>query len=264
MPKFRSGNSSIYYEVRGEGAPLLFLSGLACDSSTWLGVVAKFSEFFKTIIFDNRGTGRSGGMPRPRTIGSMADDAVSLLEHLKIKKAHLIGHSMGGYIAQHVAIHYPERTNKLILEGTAPVSSKRNNGLFAEFYKKLRGNKDLERWIREWTFWLFSPKVFEDGSFVEIFVKKSLEYPYPVRASAIKAQIEAISSFDVTAKLGEIKAKTLVMSGENDILITRKESEVLVKNIPKCNFKLLEGAAHAMHIEKQKLFTDVALGFLAS
>ena len=53
------------------------------------------------------------------------------------------------------------------------------------------------------------------------------------------------------------------MSGENDILITRKESEVLVNNIPKCNFKLLEGAAHAMHIEKQKLFTDVVLGFLA-
>jgi 2,6-dioxo-6-phenylhexa-3-enoate hydrolase len=104
--------------------------------------------------------------------------------------------------------------------------------------------------------------VFEDSSFVEIFVKKSSEYPYPLRAPVLKAQIEAISSFDVTDKLGEIKAKTLVMSGKDDILITLEESEVLVKNIPKCGFKLFERAAHAIHIEKQKLFTDIALGFL--
>ncbi|MBF0494286.1 MAG: alpha/beta fold hydrolase [Candidatus Omnitrophica bacterium] len=262
MPKVKLKDISLYYEVHGSGAPLLLISGLGADSSSWAGVVGKLSSHFTTILFDNRGTGRSGNMQKPYTVRRMADDAVKLLDHLKIERAHVIGHSMGGYIAQEIAINHPERVNKLVLEGTAPVSSKRNNALFHEFYKKLREKENFGDWIRAWTFWIFSRKTFASGSFVENFIKFAAEYPYPVSADTFKSQIKAIASFDTRDGIGSIKAKTLILAGKGDILITPEESGILAKSIHKSVFRLIDCAAHSMHVEDPKLFTGIVLEFL--
>jgi len=262
MPKVKLNDISFYYEVYGDGTPLLLISGLGSDSSSWSGVVKEFASSFQTIVFDNRGAGRSGIMRKPHTIYRMAEDAVRLLDHLKIKRAYVIGHSMGGYIAQDIAINYPGRINKLILEATAAVSSKRNNALFFEFYKKLRKKEDFEDWVRAWAFWSFSPKAFGTGSFVGTFIKKAAEYPYPVNADGFRAQIEAIASFDARAKLGSIKAKTLILAGKDDILITPEEAGILAKNIHKSVFQLLGGVAHSIHIENPKLFISTVSEFL--
>ncbi|MDD5166230.1 MAG: alpha/beta hydrolase [Candidatus Omnitrophica bacterium] len=255
-------NESLYYEVHGKGEPLLLIAGLGSDSSSWAGVIKIFSAQFRTIVFDNRGTGRSGIIRKPYTIRRMADDTVRLLNHLGIERAHVIGHSMGGYIAQEIAINYPGRINKLILEATAPVSSKRNNALFFEFYKKLRKKENFADWVRAWTFWSFSPKTFDSGSFVGTFIKKAAEYPYPVSADGFKAQIEAIATFDARPKIGAIKAKTLILEGKDDILITPQEAAMLAKNIHKSVFQLLDDVGHCIHIENPKLFTGIVLKFI--
>lgn len=262
MSKVKLNNKLFYYEVYGNGDPLLLISGLGSDSSSWAGVVKKFLLNFKVIIFDNQGTGRSDDMRKPHTIHQMASDTISLLDYLKIKRSHIIGHSMGGYIAQDIAINYPERVNKLILEGTASVSSRRNNELFFEFYKNLNAKEDFGNWIRKWAYWLFSPRTFTVGRFVENFVKGAEKYPYHTSADNFKAQLEAIRLFDVRAKIGLIKAKTLILEGKDDILITPQEAGILAKNIHKSVFKLLDGAAHSIHIENPKLFTDTVLEFL--
>ena len=262
MPKVRLHDISLYYEVYGNGDPLLFISGLGSDSSSWLGVVEEFSPYFQTILFDNRGAGRSGRERKPHTIHRMADDALGLLDHLKIKRAHVIGHSMGGYIAQDIAIHYPGRIDKLILESTGPISSKRNNALFFEFYNKLRKKENIEDWVRAWTFWLFSQRTLNTGSFVDNFVKKAAVYPFPVSAGGLKAQAEAIAKFDSRGRLSAIKAKTLVMEGEEDILIKSDEARGLAKHIRGSVIRIVKASGHSIHIEKPVLFAKIAVDFL--
>lgn len=264
MPKAKLNDISLYYEIYGDGTPLLLIAGLGSDSASWLGVVNGLSKYFRTIIFDNRGCGRSDVPRGAYSIRNMADDAVKLLDALEIKRAHIIGHSMGGYIAQQLAINYPERIGKLILESTAPVSSKRNNILFEDIYNQLKREGHSESWIRRWTFWLFSPKLFTDSTFIDTFIKNSLKYPYLQKADGFKSQIDAIALFDARDKIGTIKAKTLILEGKDDILIAQGEAEILARNVRESSFQLLEGVAHCMHIENPKLFTGAVLKFLNS
>jgi pimeloyl-ACP methyl ester carboxylesterase len=225
-------------------------------------VVKDFSAHFQTVIFDNRASGRSDIITGRCTIGQMANDAVKLLDFLKIKQAHTIGHSMGGYIAQEIAINYPERLNKLILVSTAAISSPRNNMLFADFLKQLQERVDLKAWMKQWAFWLFTPQCFSNTAFINAFIKNAAEYPYCAKPQGFKVQIEAIASFDACKRTGKIKAKTLVLEGEKDILIVPQEAKALAKNIPRSSFRLLKNTAHCIHIENPKLFAKVALEFI--
>lgn len=264
MPAVNINNIKVYYEIHGSGAPLLLTAGLGCDSQDWTGIIEELSNHFQLISFDNRGAGRSLTPDKSFTILDMADDAVKLLDYLDIHSAHIIGHSMGGYIALQIAINYPEYVSKLILESTAPISSVRNNLLFKSFHKWLKNGMDFESWIRAWSFWLFSPKRFEDGEFINNYIKGALGYPYKQSIDGFNYQIEAISSFDVRKELGSIKAETLVIEGKEDMLILPREAKVLIDRIPKACFVEIEGAAHRVHTENPKIFNQTVLKFLSS
>lgn len=262
MPRAKLKDVSLYYEIYGQGKPLLLIAGLGSDVSSWLSVVRQFSAYFKTIIFDNRSCGRSRAPRNKCTVSCMAKDVVGLLDFLKIEKAHILGHSMGGYIAQGLALKYPKRVDKLVLESTASVSSDRNNVLLEDFYTQLKREGVSQEWIKRWAFWLFSPKLFSDKAFIDAFVRNGAKYPYAQKALCFKSQIEAIASFNSGKRLSAIKAKTLIVEGKNDILITPEEAMMLAKNIKGSIFKLLDGVAHCMHIENSKLFTGAVLEFL--
>lgn len=262
MPKIKLGNLVFYYEVNGSGDPLLLIAGLGSDNSSWLSVLKELSLNFRTIVFDNRGCGRSDILPGAYAISDMADDVVKLLDALGIKQLHVIGHSMGGYIAQELAVRYPRRVGKLVLESTASVSSKRNNILFEDFLKQLRKGDDFEAWIRGWAFWLFSPKSFLRPGLVDTFIKQAVEYPYRQHADGLSGQVAAIASFDARGKVKTIKAKTLVIEGEDDILIVPQEAKALAESIERSDFRLLKDTGHAVHIENPALFTKNVLRFL--
>lgn len=261
MPKVRLSNISLYYKVYGRGEPLLLIAGLGSDSSSWLTVIKELSDNFQVIIFDNRGCGRSDIGNKNFTISDMAEDAIRLLDYLKIKKANVLGHSMGGYIAQELAINHPARIIKLVLVSTALVSSKRNNVFFEDMYKQLKKEGYSNAWVKKWIVRLFSLRLIRDKSFVDTFVRNLVRYPYLQKVDGFKCQINAIVSFDARDRLSKIKAKTLILEGKNDILITPKESRALAKNIRGSTFRLLNGVAHCIHIENPKLFTDTALKF---
>ena len=264
MPIAKLKDISIYYEVYGKGVPLLLIGGLGSDSASWFAVVNDFSKYFQTIVFDNRGCGRSDSPNEAYSVSSMAEDTIKLLDFLKINKTHIIGHSMGGYIAQELAIKYPERVDKLILASSAPISSKRNNIFFKDIYNQIEREGRCEHLIRRWTFWLFTPKLFEDSKFMDMFITNSMKYPYSQKPEGFKNQVEAIISFDARDKIKNIKAKTLILEGKYDILITPEEAEILAQSIRGSTYQLLDGVAHCIQIENPKLFTDTALRFLNS
>src|SRR4029077_10122354 len=103
----------LYYEEHGRGDPLLLIMGLAADSTAWIFQVPDFARRYRTITFDNRGVGRSSKPPGPYTIHEMADDAVALLDALDVRRAHVVGVSMGGMIAQEIVLRHPSRVRGL-------------------------------------------------------------------------------------------------------------------------------------------------------
>lgn len=263
MPIANVNNINIYYEVHGEGEPLLLIAGLASDSQSWQFVINNISQHFQTIVFDNRGVGRSDNPPPPYTISSMAEDAIALLDHLKIQSTHILGHSLGGYIAQHIGINYPERVFKLILASTAPFSSKRNNILFRNFYESWKSGIDMELWLKEFLFWIYSNKTVENDKFFNSIISYTLDYPYPQSIEGFLGQIEAIKEFHGMDQLPKIQAETLIIIGEEDILIKPKETDLLYQGITRASYPVyIEKAAHAVQTEAPKAFINSVLGFL--
>jgi len=110
----------------------------------------------------------------------------------------------------------------------------------------------LENWFRAWSFWLFAPQCFEDKIFVNTFIQNAFQYPYIQSILGFKGQIEAISTFDTRDRLEKIGAKTLVITGNEDILIPQKESEILRKGISKSSMSRIENTAHNIHLEKPR------------
>jgi pimeloyl-ACP methyl ester carboxylesterase len=262
MPKARLDAISLYYETHGNGHPLLLISGLNSDNASWSGVCGKLAKHFRVITFDNRGSGRSDTPDKAYSIREMAEDAIALLDYLKIKKCHVIGHSMGGYIAQMLAIYYPERIGKLILEATAPVSTARNNMLISDFLKRFEKDHDNEALMQSWAYWSFSPKTFVRKNYIVAFIKNASAYPYLQSAQGFKGQIDAIKSFNVCDRVKKIKAKTFVIIGSDDILIYPVESMKLVKCIKGSVFEEIKDAGHCVHVEKPDVFTSKVMQFL--
>ncbi len=138
----------IYYEIHGTGEPLLLIAGLASDSQSWLSVINRLADRYQVITFDNRGVGRRKPSDEFTTIEQMADDCVALIQYLGLSPVHLLGHSMGGFIAQRCAIHYPNVVNRLILAGTSASVSDRNIALFLDWVHYLESGMDLTLWFR--------------------------------------------------------------------------------------------------------------------
>jgi len=262
MPAAKLNNISLYYEQHGKGEPLLLISGLSSDNSSWLNVVRVLSSEFMVVLFDNRDCGRSDYPEEQYTIGDMAGDVIGLMDFLKIKRAHVIGHSMGGYIAQELAIDFPDRIGKAVLESTAPVSSEKNNTLFNDMYDQNKREGNSEAFFRRWTELLFAPGLLADSLFINTFIKNSVNYHYLQTSDGFKRQIGAIAAFDAREKINRIKAKTLVLAGKHDKLITPEESEMLSLHISGSVFRVLDGAAHCIHIEAPELYTNLVLEFL--
>ena len=264
MPAYISiiDGSQLYYEIHGKGEPVLLISGLNADNASWAGVYAKLAKHFRVITFDNRDSGRSYASDKSYSIREMAEDVVGLLDRLRINRCHIIGHSMGGYIAQELAIYHPGRVGKLILEATAPASSIRNNVLFNDFLNRFEKDRDNEALMRSWACWSFSPKTFERKNYISTFIKKASAYPYLQSAEGFRRQIDAVMSFNACNEIKSIKAKTFVIIGKDDMLIYPAESMKLVRDIKGSVFEEIKNAGHCAHVENPAAFISGVMRFL--
>ncbi len=257
------GNTPFYYEVSGSGDPVLFVAGLASDSLSWQGIVRDMARRFTVITFDHRGVGRTPLSGAEISISGMADDCIGLMNHLGAPSAGLVGHSMGGFVALDLAARYPRAVDKLVLAGTSMANSKRNKALLSDWSLGLETGMDPELWFRNIFYWVFSPEFFEDEDMVRELIRFELAYPYPIDKVAFKKQVEAIIGFDRTEHAPRVASETLVIAGENDLLITPGESRALAEAIPRARFHLMKKAAHSMYVENPRGFTDCLLDFLS-
>ncbi len=262
MPNTIINDINLYYEIHGKDTPLMLVAGLASDSQSWQSIIKDLSRQYRVITPDNRGVGRTKPSDVDVSIQQIADDCIALVRYLGLSSVNLIGHSMGGFVALDCAIRYPEYVSKLILAGTSAFNSERNNALFLDWVSYLESGMNLELWFRNIFYWLFSKRFFENEKIVNDTIQLSIEYPYPQSKIAFKNQVMAVAGFNCMNRLSEISSKTLIISGKEDLLFPREEGVRLSQMIPGASFSLIENAAHSIHTECPRAFTDCVLNFL--
>lgn len=252
----------LYFEIHGKGTPLMLIAGLASDCQSWQPVIKDLSHHFLVITPDNRGVGRTTPQNIEISIQQIADDSVALIRHLGFSSVNLLGHSMGGLAALDLVGRYPDCINKLILAGTSPINSRRNNGLFSDWASSLESGMDLELWFRNIFYWIFSRRFFENEATVRDAVQFAIEYPYPQSAIAFRNQVQAIARYDGSKYLSRVHAKTLVLCGKEDLIFPTQETAGLARAIPRADFSVVDNAAHSIHMEQPLSFIDNVLNFL--
>jgi len=264
----------LYYEEHGRGDPLLLIMGLAADSTAWMFQVPDFAERHRTITFDNRGVGRSSKPPGPYTIHQMADDAAGLLDALRIARAHVLGVSMGGMIAQELALRHPERVRGLVLACTYPepdveVERQREFGM-TQFGGTVTASGemriDLSALDPIMFFQHLLPRVFNQ-SFIDRELPRLMQLfsgalQYGFSMEAILGQVEAVMGHRATDRLHLIEAPTLVITGDADLLISPANSDVLARSIPGAKLVKVPGGSHGFNFETPEIFNRAVLDFL--
>ena len=264
MAQLAVNGVNLYYEEHGRGAPLLLIAGLASDSQSWLPALAGLAACFRVILMDNRGVGRTTPLETSTSIRAMADDCIALIRHLRLGAVNVVGHSMGGFIAQDLALRYPDHVEKLVLAATGSCSSKRNDALFTAWANALDAGTAAGPWFREFFRWIFSAGFLADTKTVDDLVRFAVEYPFPQPAGAFRNQVEAIAEFDTTDQLSRLRAPTLVLAGSEDLLFPIESCERFARSIGNTDWAAIDGAGHALHVEQPAAFNRHVAAFLSA
>ena len=270
------GSVELYYEEHGTGDPLLLIMGLAADSQAWMFQIPDFAKNYRVIAFDNRGVGRSSKPAGPYTIHEMADDTVGLLDELKIEKAHVVGVSMGGMIAQELVLRNPERVRALVLACTYPEPDADIERARTFTVEQFGGSVDASGGIhvdlKALNPMMFLqqllPNVFNQ-SFIEKELPKLMQVfsgalQYGFSMEAILGQVGAVMTHKATDRLHRIASPTLVITGDADRLVPPASSDVLAREIPNAKLVKIPGGSHGFNFETPDVFNREVLEFLKS
>jgi pimeloyl-ACP methyl ester carboxylesterase len=240
----RVADINIHYETYGQGEPLVLIMGLGGGSSMWWQQVAFFAPEYQVITYDSRGVGRSDKPDMPYTMLMLVEDAVALLQKLGISSAHIYGFSLGGMVAQELALHYPEVVASLTL-GATTCGGAHAVTASQQTLEKLFSIMTLpaDEAMRVSTSLTFSTSFIEHHpENIKQWLTKGAESPPSV--VGFQRQREAAAGFDTYERLPRIKAPTLVMAGTCDQLVPSENSRILASRIPNAELVLFEGAGH--------------------
>jgi pimeloyl-ACP methyl ester carboxylesterase len=256
-----AGGQRLYYEVLGDGEPLLCVHGLACDTLAWIPQIQAFAAAHQTVIFDNRDVGQSSMATGEYEVADMARDALALADELELESFHLLGISMGGAIAQEIAIEAPERVRTLTLAVTFPAGSAYSRRL-AEVWSARVLQISREQHIDELMLMNHSEAFYENPEMVEFVRTAILNNPHPQPPEAFGRQLAACSRHDARARLGSLAMPTHVIGGEYDILVPVWMSREIASLIPGSKLTVLAKAPHALSLERAEEFNAAVLEFL--
>jgi len=228
---------------------LIMIMGLGGHTLDWGWTLPQeLEKRYRIIMFDNRGAGRSQQPAGPYTIARMALDTMNLMDRLGLEKANIFGVSMGGMIAQRMAIDQPDRVMKLILGCTSPGGADQIKAP-PEILQYFEPRKDLELCDALW--WAapagFTHEFIRDHPDV-VARKNRSNMGYPCSLEAYNSQLDAYRSFSAGGGLSDIRSPTLVMAGSSDILIPPENSRILAERIPGAVLRMIEGAGHLFWI----------------
>jgi pimeloyl-ACP methyl ester carboxylesterase len=264
MPRIRAGELTSYFDLQGvaAGEPLVFIGGLGNKLQIWANQVSQFSRHYLVLTFDNRDAGLTEDSPRPNYhIVDMAKDTVDLLDALGIEKAHIVGYSMGGAIAQEIVLNWQERVATLTLVATFAKIDAWGIQLFQKFGPLDQSGVETE------LFRLISPLAFNWRNFQQtnffdtlskIISGKTPYQPTP----GFARQLSAIVDHDTVSRLSQIKVPTLVVAGERDVAAPANNLLRISQLIPNAKFHLIQGATHQIPQNYAEDFNQILSFFL--
>jgi pimeloyl-ACP methyl ester carboxylesterase len=253
MPFAGDEGVKLYYEVTGQGDPLVLIMGYGHHSLHWGALPQQFAGIdYRVVVMDNRGVGRSDKPDAPMTISVMADDVARVMDAAGLKKASVFGVSMGGLIAQVFALNHPDRLTNLVLGCTfsggpnmVPPDPEALRVLFD--YEYLQKMTPEQRSMTVFKFFCSDEFIETDKESFNYYHRVTTEYPTP--AYIFKRQAEAISAEDTWDRLLSIKAPTMIITGTDDRLVSFKNSQLLEERIPGAELTLLQDKKHGFFIE---------------
>lgn len=245
MAHVRVGENELHYQRSGEGPPLLLIQGMSGTHVSWGEPFRSALEReFEVVAFDNRGIGLSARVEAPFTIAEMAADTAGLMDRLELGSTHVVGISMGGMIAQELALAEPERLRTLTL-GCTYCGGPGSELMPPENAQKLAAgisSGDREQAIRaSWEVNL-SPGFRADEDRYEAFREMALAVPAAKRT--IQLQMQAIFGHDTSARLGEIEAPTLIVHGEADGVLPVANGRLIASLMPGARLEILPQVGH--------------------
>lgn len=261
MPKTHVNDINIYYEVYGSGEPILLIMGLGGSLLGWQSQIPTLSQHLRVIALDNRGSGRSDMPETDYSMGLFADDAAALLRALNYESAHVFGVSMGGMIAQELALHHPSMVRSLILGATSPclVAMPPTREAFEATVKA----QDMEpRQAFETTIWSGYSEEYLAANKEDIWRRAQAETAYASPPEFWRRQYDAVVKHDTRDRLDAIAAPTLVIGGEDDPLVPVENSRFLADHIPQAELMLFPNARHSFNVELEEEANQAVLDFV--
>jgi aminoacrylate hydrolase len=262
MPRISINDGSLYYERHGAGFPVLMISGLGGLASFWHEQVAAFAKRYDVITHDSRGVGESDPIRGGYTVDRMAGDVIALMDRLEIERAHLLGHSTGGAIAQTLAVEHPGRVASIVLSATWT----KPDAYFRRMYalrKEVLQRLGPSSYVQATTLFLYPSWWIAKNNEKLRHVEAQNLANFPPLDIAM-SRIDAILAFDRTQSLSRIRTPTLVVGAEDDIVTPAYFSEELARLIRGAEVKIFPRGGHWFPHVLAREFNQAVLPFLNS
>lgn len=243
----------IAWERHGSGQPLLLIHGLGYARWGWEPVVEPLARSFEVLLFDNRGIGESDAPPGPYTAAQLAEDAVQVLDEADVQRAHVLGTSLGGMVAQELALAHSKRVDKLVLACTT-AGGARAHPMPEQTVRLMTNGATLRDFVEN----ALEPD--PRAELVERILEHRLATAQPLEAWA--AQAAAGAGFDGYERAGSIAAPTLVLHGDGDRVVDPRNAELLASLLPHASVQLLPGTGHLCFWQQPERFVRLVEEFL--
>ncbi len=262
MPNLTLDGTPLHYETRGSGSPLVLLNGIGLDLSAWGPIAEALARERRLVLLDARGAGQSGRPPQPCTTALLATDALALLDHLALGPVDVLGLSLGGLVAQELALLAPRKVRSLVLAATAVRLPGRPRRALDAWRRLLLAEADPDAFRREQLAWVLGPATLEDDAVLDAILGALAGAPAP-SPRGFSAQADACLAHDTRDRAPQIQAPALVLAGKDDALVPLFATEELANLLPRSRLEVHPGG-HAFLLETAGPVAASVLRFLRS